>query len=191
VHEEHTRADRFRRFRGTRPHGKGTMATAAYDVSLVPRPLLAVVLVAAASVAGCIDVGQDPHKDLEKDPNYVALKGESMASFRPPGGRLESDFRLREGSSFGKPNDAQITRVFAYKDPERARLARALAVEAAQASGWKLNLEREDPDEPLFGGKTVATGGITLIIGAYRDADGLSKVSIRLEHQKCGRGRCY
>lgn len=162
-------------------------------MSLVSRRLLAVVVfVAGASVAGCVDVGQDPHQDLEKDPKYVALKRERMASFRPPGGRLVVDFRLREGSSFGKPNDAQITRVFAYKDPERARFARALAVEAAEASGWKMSLERRDPDEPLFGGRTVATGGITLIIGAYKDnADGLYKVSIQLEHQKCGRGRCY
>jgi hypothetical protein len=167
----------------------------ACDVGLVSRAVVAViVLIVGASVAGCVDDGQDPLKDLEKDPSYVSLSRESMASFRPPGGRLESDFRLREGSSFGKPNDAHITRVFAYKDPQRARLARTLAVEAAQASGWEMNLELDDPDDPLFGGKMVATGGITLIIGSYKDIShgpGLYKVSVRLEHQKCGRGRCY
>lgn len=53
-----------------------------------------------------------------------------------------------------------------------------------------MNLSGEDPSEPLFGGKTLATGGATLIIGAYED-EGVYNVSIWLEHQKCGRGRCY
>jgi len=162
--------------------------------------LLGLVLVAALSVVGCdvVDPGTDPHKDLMKDPKFVALKREKMATFRPPGGRIVLSSQLREGSSFGKPNDAQITRVFAYSDVKRARRGRQAAIDAAVASGWKLTFEREDPDELradrreglVFGGKTLSTGGITLIIGAYED-EGVHRVSISLEHQKCGKGRCY
>jgi hypothetical protein len=146
----------------------------------------ALISVATVFLPGClIDEGRvDPTK-------LAALKAEPIASMKLPGGKLELEFEIdSERDSFLGPTMAHLVRVFAYEDREGALRGRASAVKAAQASGWKLNLGRHEPDKPLFGGKALSTGGATLIIGTYK-ADSAYKVSIRLEDQKCGRGRCY
>jgi len=151
-------------------------------VSRISRVAL-VALIAGAIVAGCGYEKEDP----TKDPNLVALKQEKMATFTP-GGRLVGQVDVPQ-STFYKPNVAHTTRLFAFTDAERARRGRVAAIEAAQASGWKLNLEGAD-ESPIFGRKRLATGGITLIIGWYEE-EGVHRVSIWLEHQPCGRGRCH
>ena len=156
---------------------------AALRVSLVAL----VSLIAGVSVTGCVVEEEVAPSD---DPKLIALKHERMATFRPPRGRIVFKFEQTEGRSFGKPHVARITRVFAYRDLERARRGRVAAVAAAQASGWKLNLGGAN-ESPIFGGKRIATGGITLTIGWYEDKDeGVHKVSIGLEHNPCQRGRC-
>ena len=144
-------------------------------------------LVVGVSAVGCSVVEEETAP--EDDPKLIALMQDEMATYRPPGGRLLSESEQTEGASFGKPHDARIIRMFVYRSPEQAEQGRAATVRAAQASGWKLNLEGAD-ESPIFGRKRLTTGGATLIIGWYKDESG-HRVSIWLEHQPCGRGRCY
>jgi len=173
----------------TVPTMRAAVAVIEFMRALLRISLVALVaLTAGVSVAGCGYEEEDP----TKDPNLVALKQERMATFTP-GGRLVLDIEVTDhiSSFFSEHLDARVTHVFAFRDPERARRGRVAAVAAAQASGWKLNLEGAD-ESPIFGRKRLTTGAITLIIGWYKDEDeGVHKVSIRLEHHPCGRGRCY
>ena len=145
-------------------------------------------LTVTLTASGCL---LEEETKPEDDPKLIALKQDEMATYRPPGGRMVLNLGLPEGGSIGEPSLARIVRLFSYRNPEQAERARAATVQAAQATGWKLNLEGND-ESPVFGRKRIATGGITLIIGWYKEkANGRYQVSISLEHQPCGRGRCF
>ena len=159
--------------------------------------LIVLVIVTVVSLTRCSLFGED----RVDPPKLAALKTEPLATMRLPGGKLlfqfEQDADPQPAFDIeGGGTDAKLVRAFGYPDAVRARQGRAAAIKAAQASGWKLRVTPQDPNEPglesrepepvVFGRKALVTGGVTLIIGAYWDkADGRYKVSIDFEHRKC------
>jgi hypothetical protein len=152
-----------------------------------PVPAVVVLAVAALLAAACQGDG-GPEPDVA-EPKLAALDEELLSTMGLPGGRLVLNTRLEEGTALGKPVDAQILRVFAFQEPERADEGREVAIDAAVASGWTMSRKPEFPGTPIYGAKTLATGGATVAIGRYED-EGVHKVSIQLEHMPCPKERC-
>jgi hypothetical protein len=144
-----------------------------------------VMLSLVGSAAGC-------HRNSESrgdEPRLAALKQERLAKIQLPGGALVFENDVEDRTSFGKPIKAHVVRVFSYERLDLARRGWRAAIKFAVASGWKMNVTDEELGEPIFGAKTLATGGATLILGAYQ-AGNSYEVSIGLEHRPCSNERC-
>jgi hypothetical protein len=129
------------------------------------------VLCAALTLAGC--GGRD-----EPDPKLAALEREAVASFVPPGGRLDFDGRGEEGTPAGKPTPARVLRTFVYSNRAQAEKGRRALVALANSSGWQLDLARD----PIRGIKRLSTGEAILVIGDH-DAGNVVEITVVLEHR--------
>lgn len=89
-------------------------------------------LVGALACAGYLLLSRDiPSEQLR------SLQADALAAYAPSEGRLAKSSQQNEGSTFGKPTRARLSRLFTLPpgDPKR-QLERAVA--AARASGWKI-----------------------------------------------------
>jgi hypothetical protein len=71
----------------------------------------------------------------ESSAQLQALEDDAMASYVPPGGTLVDTDSKNEGTSLGKPVQAQLTRLFQVRAGQ-GQVALADAREAATADGW-------------------------------------------------------
>ena len=131
-------------------------------------PALALITAALGVTTGC---GGGGGAQLD------VLELEDLANFVAPGGAIEAEPETSRG---------EVVRVFAYDDMSAAAAGRAAAIEAANASGWTLTFDEDDPGDPIFGAKELATGDVRLVIGQYEEGE-VVKISIRLEHGPCTR----
>jgi hypothetical protein len=138
--------------------------------------LVAAMSLTSLSAVACGKAGTEPW--------LAALEKDRLATMIPPGGRLVLDVENDAHHAFSKPIDARILRVFTYRNPARAARGRSAAIKAAISSGWHVNLHREYPSEPFFGGKRLAPGGATLIIGYYAKGR-VFNLTIQLEQGAC------
>lgn len=138
--------------------------------------LFFVVLVVAGILIGACDRGPEP--------KLAALRQEPVAILIPPGGRLDHENYVEEYTTMfgqGQPVHASIFRVFVYDNEAAGMAAQEALIEAAQASGWKMDLEDNPVLTGVFGEKTLATGAAILRVGLV-DNEGVIKVSVWLQH---------
>ena len=139
----------------------------AAEARLRPAVPLATALLVAA-LAGC---GGDEGAALQ------ALRGDAMASYVPPGGRLlqEDASGEKDGSGLmSKPAEASLHRTFAVGDADAALTATA---DAARDAGW--TLEPPLPGLGVAGRKPGMTFSVSLPPGAEAP-----RVTVSLTHQR-------
>lgn len=123
-------------------------------------------------------------------PQLAALQAEPMTSWQPAEGRLAFRSEAGQRRTLGKPEQAQVLRVFALPDRSAADAALADGVAEAEQSGWSV----ADPATVSAGTivsatKQLETGSaelaVTLIENPDQAPDGVDvpALSIRLVHR--------
>lgn len=131
------------------------------------RGILIAVVAALAAVttvlAGCGGGGDSAQLD--------ALRGDPMAAYEPPSGKLVDSEEQSEGkTTLGKPELARVSRLFALSGDGEDALADALA--AAEDAGWELD---GGPQQSVggvvgLGSRSLATGRARIAVTLYTDA---------------------
>lgn len=146
------------------------------------------IVVAAAAVLAVAAAIAVWSRD-EASAQLRALRADPMATYAPPGGELVDTDEQNEGTTFGKPVAARVSRMFELPagDAER-ELADAVA--AAVAAGWTIEGEPERSlgDLVALGDRELPTGraqlALTLFTGVRPVPGGISAPALRvsLEH---------
>jgi hypothetical protein len=140
--------------------------------------LVGLGVAAIALTTGCGSQGRE----------LAALKNEKLATFSPSGGSLVLATDTDDHTALGKPIHAQVFRVFAFRDRDRALRAREMVMRAATAAGWKLTPTAGHHDL-VYGSKNLPTGPAMLTLATYA-YHGMTRVSILLEDRTCPVATC-
>ena len=122
-------------------------------------------------------------------PELAALRTEKLATVAPTGGSLVLETETDDHTSLGKPIKAQVYRVFAFHDHDKAIAARELFKRTALDSGWEIAPASESRFDLVYGSKNLGTGAAMLTIATY-EYGGVNRVSILLEHRACPAAMC-